>query len=293
MSCQSDYSCEVVIHVHRLLQDQTGASVWSCLWKLSIPCRENNKIRCLANFWKLTPFSPCFLQPTPILQENWKQSCLLLQAPPCAGGMCIFLCMFSALSFHMPVPWIIHFEQGGCESLQYFSFPRGLNGQWPFKHCKWLVPSHVELMSSIRMTAKTWGHPCTWFCLLYVWGPFPLQLKVWNMRRGCSQALSLPLRVRNMWDRTSLCFGKPCFGSWQCYEGHGSQLEEGQSCRFCSASELWIVCTQNVREFWLMSHAKWLGYRKFDTWMLLCSLEKKHPKYWCVLCFSTISYRAL
>lgn len=96
-----------VIHVHKLLQDQTGASVWWTLWKLSILCWENTKIRRLANFWKLTPFSSYFLPPTPILQENWKQSFLLLQAPPYDGGMCTFLCVFSALSFHMQVLWII------------------------------------------------------------------------------------------------------------------------------------------------------------------------------------------
>lgn len=123
--------------------------------------------------------------------------------------------------------------------------------------------------------------------------PSTVTVRVRNMRRGCGQDLSLPLSVKGLWERTPLCLGKPCFGSWQCCGGHGSQLlEEGLSYKFCSASELWIVCTQNVREFWLMSRTKWLGYRKFDTWMLLCSLEK-NPKCCCVLCFSTISYRAV
>lgn len=110
-----------VIHVYRLLQDQTGVSVWSSRWKLSIPCRENTKIRYLANFWKLTPFSPYFLSPTPILQQNWKQSCLLLQAPPYAWGMCTFL-HFLHFPSTCQFPELFHFEQGRCKSLLYFSF---------------------------------------------------------------------------------------------------------------------------------------------------------------------------
>lgn len=37
--------------------------------------------------------------------------------------------------------------------------------------------------------------------------PSPVTVKVWNMRRGCSQAFSLPLHVRNLWDRYHCALG--------------------------------------------------------------------------------------
>lgn len=172
---------------------------------------------------KTDPFLPISSHPPPSFRkiENSHACCCkphhMLEG--CASSCVCFLHFPSTCQF----PELSLFEQGGCKSLQYLSFLRGLNGQWPFKHCTWLVPSHAELMSSVRMTAKTWRHPCTWFCLFCLRAPSTVTVKLWNVRRGCSQ-----------WDRASLCFGKPCFGSWQCYEGHGSQ-QEGQFCRFCSA----------------------------------------------------------
>ena len=202
-----------VIHVHRLLQDQTRASVWSSFWTLSIPCRENKKRRCFANFCKLTPFSLSFLPPTPILSGKVK----IVVPVPASPAMCqrgthlpayVFCASLPrASSLYSPTlnradvnPCSISAFSGGLMDRGFSSFVVGV----------WVSPSLAELLSSMWITANAWGHPCAWLCPLCVSvSPSTATVRVRNMRRGYGQDLSvcLPLRARDLWERTPLCLG--------------------------------------------------------------------------------------
>lgn len=164
--------------------------------------------------WPLSlPLSSCS---PPFFQEKWKQSRLLIQALPYVGGIHIFHLpgVFSALPLHVVVPHTLPFWTGLMWILlvlllsQVAWWTVALQLLWL---ASGLIPSLAKLVSSVRITADTWGHHCAWFCLLCVlMSPPTVTVRVRNMRRGYGQdaSVSLPWCVSDLWERTPLCFGK-------------------------------------------------------------------------------------
>lgn len=132
------------------------------------------------------PFSLSFSsRPPRSFQEKWKQSCLLLQY---VGGIRIFLCVFCTSlpfvsSLYSPTlngidvnPRNTSPFSGGLMDSGFSSVVVGV----------WVSSQPAKLLSSLRITANTWGHPCAWFCLLCTSvSPIPVAITVRNVKEIC------------------------------------------------------------------------------------------------------------
>lgn len=135
---------------------------------------------------KADPFLSLFPPPTPILSGKVKT----VMPAPASPTICWRDTHLPAYVFYTSLPCASSLYSPTLNSIDVN--PRNTS---PFSVAWWtvafqalwlacgLVPSVAKLLSSVRVTANTWGYPYAWFCLLCIsMYPVPVALTVRNTR---------------------------------------------------------------------------------------------------------------